>query len=181
MTPVLPGALTIVNTEPADLETVQGLFDLAIAYQRSRSGDSWRGMDRPLIEREIADGLHWKGVEGGEIACFFSIAFTDELVWGERDAEASVYLHRIVTNPAYRGRGYVHSIVEWAEAFGRGRGLRYIRLDTHRDNGRLNSYYTACGFDFCGVRVFDGSEPGVPPHYLGSGLSLYEKRIGPGI
>jgi len=101
--------VTIVPTEPRDLAIVQELFELAIQYQRARSGDSWRGMDRPLIEREIADELHWKGLEAGQIAFFFSIAFTDALVWGERDREASIYLHRVVTNAAFRGRGYMNA------------------------------------------------------------------------
>jgi len=27
------------------------------------------------------------------------------------------------------------------------------------------------------VKIFEDDAPGVPKHYLGSGLSLYEKRI----
>lgn len=169
--------MTITNTEHRDLATIQQLFDQAIQFQRSRSGNSWQGMNRPLIEREIAEALHWKGVEEGQIVCFFSVAYTDRLVWGERDAEPSIYLHRVVTNPAFRGRGYVKRITEWADEFGRARGKQFIRLDTHRDNERLNAYYRECGFVFCGFKQFDPADPLVPRHYLGSGLSLYERRI----
>jgi ribosomal protein S18 acetylase RimI-like enzyme len=87
-------------------------------------------------------------------------------------------LHRIVTNPAFRGRGYVRHIVAWAETFGKARGKRFIRLDTSRDNQRLNAYYQECGFVFSGFKQFpDDSDPSVPRHYLGRGLSLYEKAI----
>jgi len=118
-------------------------------------------------------------MEGADIACFYSIAFTDPLVWDERDVDPSIYLHRIVTNPAYRGRGYVPHIVAWAESFGKARGLRFIRLDTHRNNKRLNDYYAACGFTFCGIKRFEaeGAHPLIPLHYLGEGLSLFEKSI----
>ena len=135
-------------------------------------------MNRALIEREIGKNLHWKVVEEEQIACCFSIAFTDRLIWDERDEDPSIYLHRIVTNPVFSGRGYVRQILAWAESFGKARGKRYIRLDTNRDNRRLNEYYKECGMVFCGFKQFhDDSDPAVPRHYFGSGLSLYEKEI----
>jgi ribosomal protein S18 acetylase RimI-like enzyme len=170
--------MNIINTTTADLEILQELFGQAIQYQLSKSVNAWHGMNRALIEQEIREKLHWKVVEEGQIACCFSLAFTDRMVWDERDVDPSIYLHRIVTNPAFRGRGYVRQIVGWAEDFGRARGKRFIRLDTNRDNQRLNAYYQECGFVFCGFKQFsDASDLSVPRHYLGSGLSLYEKAI----
>jgi hypothetical protein len=170
--------MLITYTTIEDLDVLEDLFGLAIQYQQSRSGHSWRGMNRPLIEKEIREGYHWKIVEEGRIACFFSIAFNDRLVWDERDADPSIYLHRIVTNPAFRGREYVKHIVAWAEAFGRAAQKQWVRLDTGRDNERLNAYYLQCGFVFCGIKQFeDDGDPSVPKHYLGSGLSLFEKKI----
>ncbi|MDR3714846.1 MAG: GNAT family N-acetyltransferase [Puia sp.] len=201
--------MTITHTTIEDLDTIRELFGLAIQYQQSKAANHWHGMDEALIKREIGEHLHWKIVEEGiveekmmrekmmrekrmvagrgrvreqalpAIVCFFSVAFADSLVWDERDADPSLYLHRIITNPAFRGRGYVKHIIAWAESFGAAAGKRYIRLDTHVDNQRLNAYYQECGFVFCGVKKFDGQEgnPGVPRHYLGSGLSLYEREI----
>ena len=170
--------MTITHTTIEDLDTLEALFGLAIQYQQSKSGHFWRGMNRPLIEKEIREQLHWKIMEENQIACFFSIAFNDRLVWDERDADPSIYLHRIVTNPAFRGKGYVKQIVDWAEAFGRATHRQWVRLDTGLDNERLNAYYRQCGFLFCGIKQFDNdSDPSVPRHYLGSGLSLYERPI----
>jgi GNAT superfamily N-acetyltransferase len=170
--------MLITHTTIEDLDVLEDLFGLAIQYQQSRSGHSWHGMNRPLIEKEIREGYHWKIVEEGRIACFFSIAFNDRLVWDERDADPSIYLHRIVTNPAFRGRGYVKHIVAWAEAFGRDNKKKWLRLDTGRDNQKLNAYYQQCGLTFCGIKQFeDNGDHSVPKHYLGSGLSLFEKKI----
>jgi ribosomal protein S18 acetylase RimI-like enzyme len=170
--------MDITLTTNKDLDILESLFGHAIEFQRSRSNNSWREMNRPLIEKEIREKLHWKIIEEDQIACFFSIALNDRLVWDERDAEPSIYLHRIVTNPTFRGKGYVKHIVVWAEAYGRAAGKQWVRLDTHRDNERLNAYYQQCGFVFCGIKRFeDDSDPSVPRHYLGSGLSLYERPI----
>jgi ribosomal protein S18 acetylase RimI-like enzyme len=170
--------MLITHTTIEDLNVLEELFNLAIQYQQSKSSHYWRGMNRALIETEIREQLHWKIIEEDQIACFFSIAFNDRLIWDERDADPSVYLHRIVTNPAFRGRGYVKHIVAWAEVFGRAAQKKWVRLDTSRDNERLNAYYQQCGFVFCGIKRFeDESDPSIPRHYLGSGLSLYELPI----
>jgi ribosomal protein S18 acetylase RimI-like enzyme len=171
--------MSFMNTTVEDLDVLEELYDEAIAYQRSQfAGHFWNGMNRALITKEIKEGLHWKIVEAGQIACFFSMLHTDPLVWDQRDAEPSLYLHRIVTNPSFRGRGYVKQIIAWAEAFGKAAGKQYVRLDTGRENSRLNEYYQQCGLVFCGIKQFeDASNPDIPRHYLGSGLNLYEKRI----
>jgi ribosomal protein S18 acetylase RimI-like enzyme len=172
--------MTFTHTVPDDLEVLEELYRLAIEYQRTRTANPWQGMNRPLIEKEIHGQLHWKIIEEDRIASFFSVAFSDRLVWDERDADPSIYLHRIVTNPSFRGRGYVKHIVAWAEEVGRAMGKHYIRLDTGRDNRRLNAYYSECGLEFCGIKQFDDTgDPAVPRHYLGSGLSLFERKIMP--
>jgi GNAT superfamily N-acetyltransferase len=171
--------MLIINTRPEDLEMIRKLFDLAIEYQRSKTDNAWHGMNEPLIRKEIDTGLHWKIMEDDQIACFFSVAFNDPLIWEERDTDPSIYLHRIVTNPAFRGKGYVRHIVAWAEALGRETGRHFIRLDTYIGNEKLNAYYLECGFDRCGSKTFRDDQGGmVPKHYLGpGGLSLFEKRI----
>ena len=166
------------QSSPDDIPEICELFDAAIAFQKQKFGKHWHGLKEELLLAEIRDGLHWKIMEGDQIAAFFSIALTDALVWDERDADPAIYLHRIVTNPAFRGRGYVPLITDWAETYGRETGLTFVRLDTDRDNTRLNAYYQECGYRFCGIKTFhDLDNPEIPKHYFGAGLSLYEKPI----
>src|SRR6201996_822759 len=86
----VPCSMIITNTVFADLDTLDALFDEAIAYQRSRfPSHVWQKMNRPLITREIEEKLHWKIMEEGQIAGFFSMLYTDAMVWDERDADPS--------------------------------------------------------------------------------------------
>jgi len=163
-----------------DLPVIRELFAAAIAYQKVKFGKHWHGLNEAQLLSEIDNHLHWKIVETDAIGAFFSIAFTDELIWEERDSEPAVYLHRIVTNPLYRGKGYVGAITNWAENFGRAAGKRFVRLDTDVDNSRLNVYYREHGYVFCGVKKFtdkDRANINIPLHYFGSGLSLFERAI----
>jgi RimJ/RimL family protein N-acetyltransferase len=170
--------MIITPSIPEDVPAIRDLFDAAIAYQKQKFGKHWQGFNEELVATEISKHLHWKIMEAGAIASFFSIAFTDALVWDERDADPAIYLHRIVTNPAFRGKGYVRHITTWAMDYGRDAGKRFVRLDTDRENARLNVYYQQCGYRFCGVKKFDDADnPRIPKHYFGAGLSLYEKGI----
>jgi ribosomal protein S18 acetylase RimI-like enzyme len=161
-----------------DVPQIRELFAAAIEYQKQKFDNHWHGLNEAGLITEIGEQLHWKIMEGDRIAAFFSIAFTDALIWDERDADPAIYLHRIVTNAAFRGRGYVNAITGWAEAYGRDAGKVFVRLDTDRNNIRLNAYYQQCGYTFCGIKTFhDTGNPLIPKHYFGAGLSLYEKPI----
>ncbi|HEY0029347.1 MAG TPA: hypothetical protein VGC65_01215 [Bacteroidia bacterium] len=94
----------IAHSEIADLPDIFKLYDQAITFQKKVSDQHWLPFDPALVKREIEENRQWKIVIGGEIACIFCIAYSDPLIWGDRDKEPSIYLHRIVTNPAFRGK-----------------------------------------------------------------------------
>ncbi len=165
--------MEFVTNGTEDLETIFGLYDKAIEFQKQVFDKHWLGFDRELIEREIAEGRSWKLVEDGRSACIFSVAYEDPVIWGKNSGEGAMYIHRIVTNPEFRGRGYVKSITEWARRHARAKGLRYIRMDTWGDNQKLIDYYTNCGFSFLGVVAPDFPDD-MPKHYDGISLSLFE-------
>lgn len=170
--------MDITPSTSQDIPEIRELFNEAIAYQKLKFGKHWQELNEVELIAEIGNRLHWKIMEGDRIAAFYSIAFTDALVWDERDADPAIYLHRIVTSPAFRGRGYVTAITGWAEAYGRKAGAAFVRLDTDLENTRLNAYYSECGYQLCGIKKFhDHGNPAIPKHYFGAGLSLYEKAI----
>jgi ribosomal protein S18 acetylase RimI-like enzyme len=168
--------MEIVNSRPEDMAAIFELYDAAIAHQKAVSHLHWLPFDPLLVEAEIAEGRQWKIIVDGRIACIFLIAYSDPAIWGERDADPAVYIHRIVTNPLFRGRKFVAHIVEWAKGHARAHGKKFIRLDTWSDNLRLKELYLACGFEFLGV-VVPADPAALPSHYSGISLGLYEIGI----
>jgi len=169
--------MSIIPANQTDFDTIFDLYDKAIEFQKQVFDKHWLGFDVDLVRREIAENRLWKIVESGEAACIFSVAYEDPIIWGEQSGESAMYIHRIVTNPDFRGRGYVKAIVKWARSYACENGLRYIRMDTWGDNLKLKDYYTGCGFAYKGV-VWPAESPTLPRHYSGINLGLFEIDLG---
>lgn len=129
-----------------------------------------------MIETEIEELRQWKIVIDEQIACVFAIAFSDPYIWQEKNNDPAIYIHHIVTNPAFRGQGFVKAIVEWAKDYAKQHGKLFIRMDTGSGNKKLNNYYVKCGFNYLGIIEIKNAE-GLPKHYIGGSSSLFEIAI----
>ncbi|WP_231426725.1 MULTISPECIES: N-acetyltransferase [Pedobacter] len=167
--------LNVINSQPTDIDLIFDFYDMAIAHQKKVFNKHWQGFSRELVQTEIAENRQYKILVDGEVACVFAVTFNDQLIWGDRDYE-SIYIHRIVTHPNFRGFSFVKEIIKWAKEYAVANGIKYIRMDTWADNEKLLAYYTSCGFDFVGVVTLEKSE-GLPKHYEGISLSLFEIAI----
>ncbi len=168
--------MTILNCTSGDLEIISNLYESAIAYQKKVFHRHWHSFDKKMIEDALAENRQWKIVANKQIVCIFTITFHDPLIWKEKDKDPSIYLHRIVTNPSFRGNFYVKDIVEWAKQYGRKNGRKFIRMDTFGDNQKLIDYYTTCGFRFLGLTSMTKADQ-LPKHYEGASLGLFEIKI----
>ena len=168
--------MEFLNSEITDFDEIFRLYDLAIEFQKTKFDKTWLPFDRNLIEKEIAEKRHWKILIDGKIACIFSIAFDDPLIWKEKSLEPSIYIHRIVSNRDFQGVKLVPKITEWAKIYAKNIGKNFVRMDTWGDNRKLVDYYVGCGFTFLGV-ITPTKTADLPKHYEGITLSLFEIKI----
>jgi len=164
--------IEVLNSQSTDIDIIFDFYDLAVAHQKKVFNKHWQGFSRELVQTEIAENRQYKILVNGEVACVFAVTFNDALIWGDRDHD-SIYIHRIVTHPDFRGYAFVKEIIKWARQYSLDNGLKYIRMDTWADNEKLLHYYTCCGFDYVGVVTMQKTD-GLPKHYEGISLSLFE-------
>lgn len=167
--------LQVINSNPTDIDIIFEFYDIAIAHQKKVFNKHWQGFSRTLVEKEISENRQYKILVDDQVACVFAVTFDDQLIWGDRDHD-SIYIHRIVTHPNFRGYAFVKEIIEWAKKFAAQNQIKYIRMDTWADNEKLLEYYTGCGFDYVGIVKLEKSE-GLPKHYEGISLSLFEIKV----
>lgn len=138
--------MEIVHSTVADLPFIFHLFDESIEYQEKIGVPVWRNYDQKAIERDIREGNHYKLVIDDQMAIAFSVAYRDKVIWRHHDNNDSIYLHRIVVNPQFKGRRLFGEILTWSLDHIKSKGLLHVRMDTWQVNTRIIEYYKTFGF-----------------------------------
>lgn len=162
----------IKKSSEQDISEIFRLYSLAREYQKAKFPENlWPEFEYELVATEVREGRQFKLLIDEKIACVWAIAYEDPIIWPEDDGKSSVYIHRIATNPDFRGNNFVQIIVDWAKEFVQEK--RYIRLDTCGNNTRLIQHYQSCGFNFLGIKRLEDST-GLPPHYHDADVCYFE-------
>jgi GNAT superfamily N-acetyltransferase len=169
--------MEILNATPTDIDKIFELYQIASAYQAAKKTVVvWPTFDRVMVANEIAENRQWKLLIDGQIACIWAITFTDPQIWEERNADAAIYIHRIATNPNFRGHNYIAAIVGWAKNYATSLQKEYIRLDTIGNNTKLIEHYTNAGFNFLGIHQLKNTSD-LPAHYASGEACLFEIKL----
>ena len=164
---------TIVNTQQEDLPFIYWLFDEAIAYQKRNNYPVWPDYDKEVLAKDIAEQRQFKVLIGDKIGGIFSVCYTDELVWRERENGQAIYLHRIVVNPKMKGQKLFGKVLDWAKHHALEKNRRLIRMDTWADNPTIIAYYQRFGFKIVDYYTTPDSEE-LPIQQRGNRIVLLE-------
>ena len=169
--------MTITKSTTHDIPEIFRLYKVATEYQKETFPDNlWPEFDRELIETEVAEGRQFKLMMEDKIACVWAITYNDAVIWPEDDGHSAIYIHRIATNPNFRGNDFVKIIVDWAKKLAKEEGKKYVRLDTCGNNTRLINHYKKCSFDFLGMKKLHDST-GLPEHYTNADVCYFQIEI----
>jgi hypothetical protein len=147
-----------------DANEILLLYEAARDLQIQRKMVVWPPFKKSFIEREIKEKRQWKIVSDNVIACNWAITFDDKEIWGERDKDDAIYIHRICNNPTLRGNRFIDTIVEWSKQYAGQIGKQFVRLDTLGNNTKLIEHYTSAGFKFLGMFKLTDTV-NLPAHY----------------
>jgi ribosomal protein S18 acetylase RimI-like enzyme len=165
----------VVNTELKDLPDILRWFDESIAYQEKRGYPSWRNYDQDAVRRDIQKRNSYKVVNENGAGIVFSVNYHDPVIWRHMDDGLSIYLHRIVVNPDFKGQKLFGVVLQWAADHIRQKNLKNIRMDTWADNPNIIKYYKTFGFEV----IENFTTPDVaelPVHNRNLNLTLLEYR-----
>ena len=166
----------VQHTEMRDLAKIFELFEKSIQYQEKHGYPVWKNYDKHAITRDIENKDQYKVVVDSETAIVFSVCYTDKIIWRELDMGESVYLHRIVVNPDFKGKKLFGAILEWAIAHCHENDLKNIRMDTWAANPTIIDYYKSFGFAFVETYTTPDSEE-LPVHNRNLALTLLEYKL----
>ena len=169
--------MTITNATLTDIDTIFELYKIASDYQKTKKTVVvWPDFEREMVVSEIKENRQFKLIINNTVACVWAIAFKDEQIWETSKDDNAIYIHRIATNPEFRGQQFVSKIVAWAKDYAKTNTIDYIRLDTLGNNTSLINYYKKSGFDFLGM--FDlKNTAGLPDHYHNQPACLFQIEL----
>lgn len=165
----------IRNTTTEDLQLIYDLFEHSIAYQEKKGYPAWRNYDKKAIVQDIEDKNQYKVIIDGQVGIVFSVRYADKVIWREMDKGNSIYLHRIVVNPTFKGQKLFGIILDWCIHHIKQKGLSDIRMDTWAANPNIIEYYKGFGFSFVENYTTPDSED-LPVHNRNLALTLLEYK-----
>ncbi|MFT5820658.1 MAG: GNAT superfamily N-acetyltransferase [Crocinitomix sp.] len=168
--------MKIENSQLKDVSKIFDLYRIATEYMKSKNQVHWPEFSKDLIINEVEENRQWKLLIDEKIACIWATALNDKLIWGDKDNEPSLYIHRIATNPDFRGQNLVKKLINWANEYGRKNSLKYIRLDTVGLNKGLIGHYEKLGFQFLGTKELEYTKE-LPAHYNNGEVCYFQKEI----
>lgn len=169
--------MTITNSTLNDIPEIFRLYQLATDYQKvAFPGNIWPEFDQDLIAEEVIENRQFKIVIDHKIACIWAIIYNDAQIWEERENNDAIYLHRIATNPEFRGSNFVKIIADWSKEFGKKENKKFIRMDTCGQNDRLINHYKNCGFNFLVMKKLKDSSQ-LQLHYQNADVCFFEIEL----
>lgn len=162
------------QANPEDEKTIIELILQTARWLNSMGSTQWGGLlhgqDDHNLAGAIARGEVFIFRKAGEKELAGSVILQqspsewDKRLWGEEATNKgiSIYLHRLVVNRHYSGKGFGSEIMSWTENGIRFAGKDRIRLDCIANNEKLNRFYKKCDYSYIGET---------------DGFSIYEKLL----
>jgi GNAT superfamily N-acetyltransferase len=140
--------ITIRQAVAADTAIVDQMIREAAAWVDALGVVMWEDgeLDAGRIRDEVAAGMFFLAVIGGEVAGAIRFQLEDPLFWPDRPAGEAAFVHRLVGRRAFKGRGVARALLEWAVRHARAQGRGLLRLDCDANRPKLRALYESCGF-----------------------------------
>jgi hypothetical protein len=84
----------IENCLRDDVDNILSLYQSARDLQTDKRMVIWPVFEKSFIEKEINELRQWKLNIENIIVCNWAITFSDKEIWGEKDKNDSIYIHR---------------------------------------------------------------------------------------
>ncbi|MGH4051542.1 MAG: GNAT family N-acetyltransferase [Clostridium sp.] len=159
----------------ADANSIMNIINQAQDYFREREINQWQD-NYPNFETVMSDINNKNGyvlLEDNNLVGTVVVTFDGEKNyeficdgnWISNDKYAVI--HRIAVDINYKGRGLSTIIIKNIERLCLDRGIRSIRVDTHKENISMQKMLSKNDFKYCGIIYLDDQSKRI----------VFEKRL----
>lgn len=151
--------------EFSDKKAIEKIYDDGSKSLHAMGVDQWQGSYKPnlsnmqeLLNKEELFVLEDKVPVATAILQTYDSDYEDirgEYLYGKK----YLSIHRFAVAGNHRNKGYARKLLNKIEDLAVEMGLNVLRIDTHKDNYKMQHILRSCGFRFAGVIYFKGKLP----------------------
>ena len=153
---------TLEPAKPHELDLCIAILREGRAFQQEQGFTQWTDEypSAALIAQDIREGSGWLFKIDGEAAGYMYLCFDGDPTYASIEGQwlsdmPYLVVHRIALSRRFAGRGLSTAVFGAIASLCNARGLRSIRIDTDKQNERMQHVLKKNGFTFCGYVLFD--------------------------
>ncbi|QYR22449.1 GNAT family N-acetyltransferase [Paenibacillus sp. sptzw28] len=149
------------NIVEAEFEEVSSVLKEAALWLKSEGQEMWKE-DQISIARLYANYKTeeiYIGRLGGMSAAVMILQEEDAFFWPNAIRNESFYVHKLAIRRDFAKTGLSNEMINWAKAWARAKGKKYLRLDCAADRPKLCGFYEKNGFKRIGETILFDKYP----------------------
>ena len=153
--------LVVKQAQLNDKLLIEEMLKQAAKWLQKKGSNQWSGIlkgeDRHDTLKAIKREEVFIGKVDNQLAGMFVLwshqSKWDEEFWGRDTSDAYLYLHRLVVERSFSGKGVAEQLLFEAKKYAEAKDFSVIRLDCIADNAYLNKLYQNAGFCYIGKKL----------------------------
>ncbi|MDD2592349.1 MAG: GNAT family N-acetyltransferase [Erysipelotrichaceae bacterium] len=150
--------MELINARLIDIDKIMVIINDAQVFLRAQGIDQWQ--DGYPARNNIIDDITKRKAyvlrADNNIVAYGAIIVGQDPTYLKIDGswlndDPYMVIHRIAVDSNQRGRGLALMFIKEAIVLAKNKGIRNIRLDTHRDNLIMQRLLDKLGFTYCGI------------------------------
>ncbi len=150
----------------SDINKIMRIIKQAQNYFKENGIDQWQDNypNSDVINNDIKNGNSYIVENNGHIIATIVVSFEKEVAYNNIyqgqwiSDERYAVIHRIAIDNMYKGLGLSHKIIKFAEEISIKRGIKSIKVDTHKENIPMQKLLEKNQFKYCGIIYLENNE-----------------------
>eukprot|EP01103_Thecamoeba_quadrilineata_P007918 TRINITY_DN17738_c0_g1_i1.p1 TRINITY_DN17738_c0_g1~~TRINITY_DN17738_c0_g1_i1.p1 ORF type:complete len:169 (-),score=23.88 TRINITY_DN17738_c0_g1_i1:201-707(-) len=166
--------LQIRKARQDDVPLVALLIQKVVPLMRAEGNYQWddRYPTQETFTEDVQIGQLWVALLDNTLCGVTAITTDQNPEYAEAGLDVSIKAivpHRMAVHPDFRGKGVAKALMIEAEHEAKRNGVKFVRVDTNKNNKATQSLFPKLGYRFCGEVNF--------PLYPGQVFLCYEKKV----
>ena len=150
--------MKLIETKEKHIIKVLSIYEDGRLSLKEKGVNQWQD-EGPSLESLLVDmenNFSYVLVDGEEIVGTTAVTEGIDKTYLEIEGawlngEDYVTVHRFAVSQKQRGKGYGKKMFQEIEELAKSKGIKNIRVDTHKDNENMKGLLESLGYKYCGI------------------------------